>query len=118
MNDMNEIEKIERIRERLWNEWISTCVMRHSNGVCCVEDEYMCSPRNMTCPFHKTVEQKKESEETWKQHLNALPIETQQHIAKIYYAGKMPWKERKRASQEPSTEALPNADSTDSYAGT
>lgn len=76
-----------------WQAWISSCVQMHENGKCAVEDRFKCSPEDMSCPFHLTAEQRAQSQKAWTQRMNALPEETQKHIADTYFKGKMPWRE-------------------------
>lgn len=76
-----------------WQDWISSCVLRHENGKCAVEERYMCSPDDMSCPFHQTAEQKAQSCEAWKRRMNSIPEDAQKHIAETYYKGKMPWRD-------------------------
>lgn len=83
-----------------WESWIGSCVLMADNGLCAVETIHQCSPKNMTCPFHLTAEQKAESDSKWKERMNALPIEDQQFYAETYYGGAMPWAEKTAAAEE------------------
>lgn len=78
-----------------WQTWINSCVMMCQTGRCPVDDEYLCSPDNMDCPFHQTAEQQSQSQMIWKQRMNQLPSEEQNHIAETYFKGKMPWRDAK-----------------------
>lgn len=84
-----------------WDEWIGSCALLDKHGNCAVSETCKCSPTDMTCPFHKTAEEKAASDNRWKERMNALSDDLQQFYADKYYKGKMPWKE---ASTETGTD--------------
>ena len=77
----------------VWEEWIGSCVLLDKYGHCAVDEKYKCSPKDMTCPFHKTAEEKAEADARWKERMNALPAIAQKFYADLYYKGQMPWKD-------------------------
>lgn len=81
-----------------WEEWIGSCALLDKHGKCAVDDKYKCSPTDMTCPFHRTAEEKVASEALWKERMNALSDDMQLYYADKYYKGKMPWKDSAEAA--------------------
>lgn len=78
---------------KAWEEWIGSCVLLHRNGKCAVLEKYRCSPKDMTCPFHKTADEMAASYAAWKKRMNELPEDTQEYIARTYHNGVMLWKQ-------------------------
>lgn len=96
------VETRENMTE--WEQWISSCVLLDKHGNCAVDEKYKCSPKDMTCPFHKTAEEKAASDACWRERMNALPPEAQACYAEKYHKGKMPWKDASAQSENSETE--------------
>ena len=76
-----------------WEEWIGSCALLDKHGNCAVDEKFKCSPKDMTCPFHKTAEEKAASDMLWRERMNALTPDEQEYYADKYHKGKMPWKD-------------------------
>ena len=45
------------------------------------------------CSFRKSADQYQADQRSWLQYMNSLTPERQKSIARLYYGGKMPWKD-------------------------
>lgn len=68
------------------------CVYLSEKGACVYLKERECE--GFSCRFLKTKKDGARNESRWAERICSLPEKEQIKIAKKYYNGKMPWKER------------------------